>query len=143
MKMFLAPLLLGSLSLINAAYAGSLTLTLDNVRSDQGTLMIAVYSNSAGYESVDPMSAAIQIALPAVKGTSDITLSNVPNGEYAMVIFHDENSNGTLDMAESIPTEGYGYSGATDKFTIPNFESASTSVGDSGGEAKAQLTYLN
>ena len=41
---------------------------------------------------------------------STITLSNIPFGEYAAIVFHDENANGTLDHKFGFPNEPMGFS---------------------------------
>jgi uncharacterized protein (DUF2141 family) len=40
-----------------------------------------------------------------------MTFDNLPRGDYAVAVFHDENMNGRLDKnIFGIPKEGYGFS---------------------------------
>jgi len=45
-----------------------------------------------------------------VTNESIVTLSNIPYGEYAVILFHDENANGTLDHKFGFPNEPMGFS---------------------------------
>lgn len=41
---------------------------------------------------------------------ASFTFENVTLGSYAILVFHDENNNGTLDMDGNMPSEAFGYS---------------------------------
>jgi uncharacterized protein (DUF2141 family) len=62
----------------------------------------------------------------------------LPEGEYAVSLFVDENSNGKMDKnAIGIPTEAYGFSNdASGNFGPPSFEQAKFVV----GKDKAAIT---
>ncbi|MBI2430270.1 MAG: DUF2141 domain-containing protein [Ignavibacteriales bacterium] len=45
-----------------------------------------------------------------VDGASTIIFENVPYGAYAVIVFHDENSNGILDHTLFLPAEPMGFS---------------------------------
>lgn len=49
-------------------------------------------------------------ALPIAKGKARVVWSGLPEGNYAISVFHDANSNGKLDTFAGIPREGYGFS---------------------------------
>jgi uncharacterized protein (DUF2141 family) len=52
-----------------------------------------------------------KVILPLSTTVSEFTFEGVPYGEYALFLFHDENSNGTLDHNFlRIPTEPMGFS---------------------------------
>lgn len=48
--------------------------------------------------------------VPAVIGTTIVTIPNVPPGRYASQVFHDRNGNGHVDRTFGIPTEPVGFS---------------------------------
>ena len=60
------------------------------------------------------------------------TFSNLTTGEYALAIYHDENSNGKLDSNFlGMPTEDYVFSNyATGNFGPPSFEDAKFTLTD-------------
>ena len=55
-----------------------------------------------------------------------IVLEEIPEGEYAIAVFHDENTNGKLDTNFlGIPKEQYGFSNhAKGQMKPPKFEDA-------------------
>ncbi|MGZ3896348.1 MAG: DUF2141 domain-containing protein [Flavisolibacter sp.] len=58
---------------------------------------------------------------------ADIRFENVPDGQYALFIFHDENNNGVMDRNWlGVPKEGYGASRNKLPFAAaPGFEANS------------------
>ncbi|HMX86067.1 MAG TPA: DUF2141 domain-containing protein, partial [Saprospiraceae bacterium] len=61
-----------------------------------------------------------------INGKSQCTFSNLPKGNYAVNILHDENNNGKIDKGLILPKEGIGFSnyssiGLTNR---PNFKKA-------------------
>ncbi len=87
-----------------AAAAAELEVSVGNVRGEQGMLMLALY-DSAGYRS-SPVRAVAQRA-----GDSVFRFVDLPEGEYAVAVYHDRNGNGKLDAnLLGVPTEPYGFS---------------------------------
>jgi uncharacterized protein (DUF2141 family) len=87
--------------------SGSLTITVGNVRSNKGSVVVAVCSQNRFLED----ECALQASSPARVGSTTVTVPNVPAGQYAVQAFHDENSNGEVDRAMfGIPKEGVGFS---------------------------------
>lgn len=106
---------------IAEARSEEVKIKIDGIRNASGSLMIA-----AG----DPadMSSAVFAMSPAAEGSVTITM-NIPEGDTALNIFHDENGNFNLDRdTEGRPTEGC-YSGQI-------------SVEAGGGEFEAKLWYF-
>lgn len=52
-----------------------------------------------------------QVSAPIVNGTATLHFNKLPAGRYAAVLFHDENSNGTLDHGLLGPAEPLAFSG--------------------------------
>jgi uncharacterized protein (DUF2141 family) len=110
-----------------AAFAGELTLDVKGISSKAGNVMVAVYKKDDKW-----LGAPSKGAMATVKGDSvTVSLGDLPEGEYAISLFVDENSNGKMDFnALGIPTEAYGFSNdATGNFGPPTFEKAKFSVG--------------
>lgn len=81
-------------SLTTSAVAADVTLEITNVESAQGNLRIAVYDNETNFKNKSIYRTVTQ---PAVSGTMEIILTDVPMGEYGVMLFHDVNSNEELD----------------------------------------------
>jgi uncharacterized protein (DUF2141 family) len=104
------------------ANAGDLTIEIKGV-GDKGNVMVALYKQSdtwmrratGGGQSV-----------PAKKDGVALTFKDLPDGEYAVSLFVDENTNGKMDSnAIGIPTEPYAFSNdASGNFGPPTFEQA-------------------
>ncbi len=59
--------------------------------------------------------------------TAYVAFENLPVGQYAINMFHDENKNGKLDKGWMVPKEGFGLSNfkKVSLFNRPNFKKAS------------------
>lgn len=90
------------------AGAGRLTLTVSNIESDQGALMIGVYAGSDAYAANDAVAA---LAAPVVGAELTSVFEGLAPGDYAIKVFHDVNSDGALNTNTfGMPTEPYGFS---------------------------------
>ena len=110
---------------------------IDN-SSDKGTLIVKIvgFANNNGecrfaldnlkdvFESDD--SVYIGKVLPIVNGEVHLEFESLNFGNYAIKVFHDENSNGELDSNFlGIPSEDYGFSNnASAWFGPPSWEKA-------------------
>jgi uncharacterized protein (DUF2141 family) len=116
--------------------ASDLTVEIDGIRSASGTIMIGLYDNADGFITAIKHSTEAGLlndkdrfagmALRATLGTQRVGLMQLPYGEYAIIVFHDENDNGRLDEnAWGVPTEGYGFSNnAQGLLGAPSFDAA-------------------
>lgn len=108
-----------------AAQAAELELTVQNVGSGQGAVMVAVF-NEAGQWLKKPVAVAQQAASTQADGKLTLVLKGLPEGELAISVFHDLNGNGKLDSnAMGIPMEPFAFSNdAKAMFSAPKFEAA-------------------
>jgi len=111
------------------AQAAELELTVQNIASGEGAVMVAAFS-AAGQWLKTPVAVARQTASTQVDGKLTVVLKDLPEGELAISVFHDLNGNGKLDSnAMGIPTEPFAFSNeAKAMFSAPKFEAASFSV---------------
>ena len=74
---------------------------------------------------------------------SAVVLTNLDPGQYAIILFHDENGNGKLDKnALGVPTEPYGFSNNVQGFLgPPAFRSAVMQITDSNKDVRIMLIY--
>jgi len=100
-------------------------LKISNIPSGKGNILIAVYDKEDGFREKDQTFK--NLTIPAQSGNIEATIPQVPEGTYAVAIFHDANGNGKLDKnILGIPTEAYGFSNnAKGSFGPPSYKQCS------------------
>lgn len=84
------------------------TIQITGFQSQSGQIRIALYNNESGF--LAPEKVYKKVVLDVNKSILKHTLK-VPQGNYAIALYHDGNSNGICDKNFlGIPTEGYGFS---------------------------------
>jgi uncharacterized protein (DUF2141 family) len=109
---------------------GNLIVVIDRFKSDAGEVRAALYNSEDGFPALPKK--AYKIAAAKIKNKkAELRFENLPFGVYALGLFHDENSNGKMDLNwMGIPTEGYGISNnVRGIFGPPTFEEAKFNVG--------------
>ena len=102
--------------------AGDLTVTVDHIRNDHGSILAALYDSDASFMK-QPLARA-SFVLKAAPGELRYVFHGLPPRKYALTVFHDENGNGRLDKnLLGIPKEGYGFSNSSDA-RPPRFDQA-------------------
>jgi uncharacterized protein (DUF2141 family) len=87
-----------------------LTLKITALRSQQGVVCLALFSSADGFPN-DTAKAIKAEQFPIVEIPLTITLPDIPFGQYAATVFHDENADGNLNVGLfGIPQEGIGFS---------------------------------
>ena len=91
-----------SITLLLLLYQGSLhaqkearnvTISIHNLKVDKGSLQVALYNKEAHFlEQI-----YLEKTLAITKGEIQATFENLPQGVYAVTVFHDKNNNGKLD----------------------------------------------
>jgi uncharacterized protein (DUF2141 family) len=106
---------------------GDLTIIIIGFKNDNGDVKVAL-SNSAEEFSSKPKDAApFRADLAFIKDKkAQLVFKDLPFGEYAVRLFHDENGNGKIDTNFlGIPKENYGFSNnARASFGPPKYEKA-------------------
>ncbi len=121
----------------------SLTVEVENLRNSKGIVQITLYNKDGsipdeGYKNYYRLEKA-----KIINGKSEITFKNLSKGNYAINIFHDENSNGKIDKGLILPKEGIGFSnyssiGLTNR---PNFKKASFEL-NQNKTIKVKVIYM-
>ena len=99
----------------------SVTVTVSGISELKGEIAIGVYNNEESYTKGDHFTGEF---VKADKETVTYTFENIPEGVYAIKIYHDKNSNKKMDRNfMKIPTEGYAFSNNVfGTFGPPKFE---------------------
>src|SRR5688572_16752304 len=91
-----------------ACHAGELTIRITDIRTTDGVVKVSLVDSAAGWDNQAPPVAAG--GTRPVDGTATIAFGDVKPGNYAVMVMHDENDNGSLDANFlGMPTEGYGF----------------------------------
>lgn len=124
--------------IVNSA---DLTIKVTNVNSGKGHIIIAVDDALVDFAAFSGDVATVRYR--AVSGESQVTLSGIPEGRYAVSVIHDENENSELDMKGQTPIEGYGYSGVSNPYRQPEFGNAAMDVKKPATTITVRMIYLN
>ncbi|MBC3846861.1 DUF2141 domain-containing protein [Winogradskyella echinorum] len=105
----------------------TITVTIDNVKSDNGKVSMALHTSETFMKGAGVMNAETKIK----DGKISITFENVKPGEYAIMALHDENENNRMDFRENgMPLESYGTSNNVMAFGPPQYDDAKFKVED-------------
>ena len=95
------------MSTLGYAQSNKLIVNVTNFKNNHGKVMIGIYNGQENFmkKSVFRKSSTIQ------DNSAKVVFENLPSGEYAISLYHDENENNKLDTGWfGIPNEGYGCS---------------------------------
>lgn len=148
----LSPVLLTLVALpVNAS---ELRISVDGIRSQHGSVLIGLYDSFSSFNRAIALSdkdgflndpnrfAAVALRANAAM-KSAVVFTNLAPGQYAIILFHDENGNGKLDKnAFGVPTEPYGFSNNAQGFLgPPAFEKAMMQIGTSNKDVHIALVF--
>jgi len=101
----------------------NLTVNVSGLKPLKGELYISLHNRPGSFQVADSAFLKRKIAVDEEKET--VVFKNIPAGNYAVSVFHDENLSGALEMNDKgIPLEGYGFSTRTRSLAKPKFEQA-------------------
>ena len=89
-----------------AQQIGTLTIKATHFESAKGAAVVQLFRE---HDDI-PEKPFMKSTGTVVNHESTLVLSNVPYGEYAIILFHDENGNGILDHKFGFPNESMGFS---------------------------------
>ncbi len=130
------------LALVTArpADAAQLAVTVHNVASDLGRVLVAVCTPDSFLKAGCPYTAA----KPAQAGSVTVIVSGVPAGTYAVQAFHDANENLDIDRNFiGLPTEGIGFGNdAQMRFGPPRYADAAVAIDEPITRTALSLRYF-
>ncbi len=121
----------------------SLTIDVHKLRNSKGMVQFALCNKDGSFPDESFKKYYKILRAEIANNSSQITMHNIPKGEYAVHILHDENSNGKIDKGFFLPIEGIGFSNhkTIQLSKRPNFENASFLL-DRNKEISVIMIYL-
>ncbi|HEY3814892.1 MAG TPA: DUF2141 domain-containing protein [Caulobacteraceae bacterium] len=132
-----APILLAS---VTAASAGDVTVNVHGLQAKHGTVYVVLDDQD---HFLKPGAAIKTMLADPPAGDHSFVLKDVPPGDYAVVVLHDENDNRQMDYDSSgRPTEGWALTRfAADQMRFPTFDDAKVTVAAGGGSFDVTMNY--
>jgi uncharacterized protein (DUF2141 family) len=104
-----------------------LVVNVSGLKPLKGDLYISLHNRPEYFQVAD--SAFMKKKIAVDKETETVIFKDVPQGKYAIALYHDENQDGTMAVNEmGIPKEGYGFSTKNRAPGRPKFEQAAFNV---------------
>jgi len=91
------------------AQSGEVDVKIDGLRSTKGIIRACLTRDPRHFPKCEDDPAARRASIPVATSTH-FSFANLAPGDYALLILHDENSNGRVDKTLGIPREGVGFS---------------------------------
>ena len=121
---------------------GSLDASIQNFRSQKGQVMVCLTTQARNFPNCQDDPHARRMTVPTHLA-ANITFSDLPTGEYALALIHDENGNGKLDTTFGIPREGFGFTkNPAIRFGPPSFKSATVTITSGQVDETVRVKYL-
>ncbi len=128
---------------ISPVLNSTVTVEIHSLRSDAGTVRLSLYSSADGFPS--DLSRTLRKATgKAAARKCTIELNDLPPGDYAIAVLHDENDNNKMDTnLFGLPKEGYGASNdAKASFGPPKYEDARCTVNGKAKTIRIKMRYM-
>jgi uncharacterized protein (DUF2141 family) len=113
------------ISFAQAQPTGSIEIRITNLRNTQGTVSVNLFNTEDGFPD-DPLKSFGWKTVKVIPDTVVIVFEDLPYGNYAVSILHDENSNGKMEKNFfGIPKEGFAFSNNyAPRILLPSFSDA-------------------
>ena len=121
MKLFISVLLLLSCS-IAFGQQETLSIKISNIQKAKGQIIISIFNQAEDFPSSGKEFQ--KLVIPVEETPYIVTHTDLPKGQYAIALLHDENYDGECNFnLIGMPTEAYGFSkNVKPRFSIPSFK---------------------
>jgi uncharacterized protein (DUF2141 family) len=122
---------------------GLLRVEILNLRSSRGQIVVSLYNRADGF----PRDTKAVYSTVFVGGfdrkLAKAVFHDLPLGDYAVAVLHDENSNGGMDYNFlKLPKEGFGFSNDVQpRFKVPSFEEAKITLRTTETTLSVRMNY--
>ncbi len=120
--------------------ASIIDLHIHEAKSDEGLIRILIFDSEKGYP--DQLEQALRsYSIPLKDGKSNLKITDLKPGTYAICVIHDADGNGKLNTNPvGYPTEKYGFSNnAKAYFSAPPFSKAAFELKQETKHIRIQL----
>ena len=113
------------LPVFSAEATGVISVQINELKNNSGYVAVSLFNNADAFPT-NPEKAYRKLRSQIQNNVALVRFVDVPHGEYAVAVYHDENANGKLDTNFiGIPNEGLGSSNdAKGSFGPPKFADA-------------------
>lgn len=122
------------------ASGNSLEVNVGGLRSARGMIRFCVTTEARSFPDCKTgkvFTRSVSAATPHVR------FDDLPAGNYAVAVIHDENGNAKLDTFMGIPREGFGFSrNPVIRFGPPSFQSTRFAVGGDAAVQQVRMKYM-
>ncbi|MCS7019265.1 MAG: DUF2141 domain-containing protein [Cytophagales bacterium] len=125
-----------------AAQSGKIIIEVNELRNTSGKVLAALYKDEKAFMKDEKQAVATAQGIISGDRTARITFQ-VPYGEYAFALLHDENNNGKMDTnLLGIPKEGYAASNnAKNAMGAPRYVDAKFTLDKAEIRQQIQMIY--
>ncbi|MCA1749244.1 MAG: DUF2141 domain-containing protein [Sphingomonadales bacterium] len=128
--------------MLGTSPAPQLEVDIERLRSHDGLLHVCVTRDAAHFPDCHDDPDAVRRSFRTAE-TQSVQFRNLPSGNYAIAILHDENGNDRLDRFAGIPREGIGFSrNPRFSFGPPSFASARFALGTRAEVQRIRMRYF-
>jgi uncharacterized protein (DUF2141 family) len=128
--------------LMGTSQLNTLDVQVSGLRSTKGLVQVCLTARADKFPGCkgDPQARRLSVA---AKDAGAFSFRDLPAGNYAMALIHDENSNEKLDTTLGIPREGFGFSmNPAIRFGAPSFKDAHFTVAAGETNQRVKMKYL-
>lgn len=139
MKAIASVLAVAVLGFAGQAFAGDVTVTLTGVQPKGGQMLVSLQSRDQFMKPTGTTGAKTEVT---AAGDLTVVIPNVPAGDYAVMVLHDENSD--FQMAREpngTPKEGWAMSGTFPGGRKPTFDEVKVSIPADGTTLTEAMVY--
>jgi uncharacterized protein (DUF2141 family) len=139
MKVFAGVLAAALVGIAAPAFAGDVTVTLTGVQAKGGQMLVSLQSRDQFMQPTATTGTKVQVT---AAGDLTVTIPNVPPGDYAVMVLHDQDSNFQMAREPSgKPKEGWAMSGTFPGGRKPTFDEVKVTVPAEGATLTEAMVY--
>lgn len=129
-------------SFTQAPQTGNIEIRITGLRSTKGKVSVNLFNGKDGFPD-DPLKSFGWKTVKIVPDTVVIVFEDLPFGNYAVSVLHDENSNGKMEKNFlGIPKEGFAFSNnCTPKMMSPSFGEAMVNLNKKLLKSELRMLY--
>jgi len=103
---------------------GDITVVITDLRNTEGEILISLYDKAEGFPKDREAIIRSAAVAPDVSGQVTIVFEDLPHGDYAIAVLHDEDTSQDMTFgAFHLPKEGYCFSNNVKvRFRPPKFK---------------------